>query len=65
MLKSQRLLVPIDDVRDALGGIGRTTIYELINARELTKVNIGARAFITDESLRAYVDRLTAAAAKG
>jgi hypothetical protein len=58
----QRLLVPIDDSCAALGNIGRTTLYELVKQRHLTKVNIGRRGFITAESLASYVDRLAGAA---
>jgi hypothetical protein len=55
-------LVSIPEARELLGGIGHTTIYDLINRGELLKVNIGRRGFITSESLAAYVDRLTEAA---
>ncbi|HEY1843002.1 MAG TPA: helix-turn-helix domain-containing protein [Mycobacterium sp.] len=56
-------LVSIQEAREKwLGGIGRTTTYELIDRGELVKVNIGRRAFITAESLAAYVDRLSEAA---
>ena len=41
-----------------LGGIGITTVYKLVAEGELTKVNIGRRAFITRKSIEAYVDRL-------
>ena len=61
-LHDDQLLVPINGSRHRLGGISRTTIYELIARGELTKVNIGARGFITAESIAAYVDRLKAAA---
>lgn len=57
-----RLLIPIDVSLHALGGIGRTTLYELVKRGELVKVNIGRRGFITAESLQAYVDRLSASA---
>jgi hypothetical protein len=53
--------VSIPDARAELGGIGHTTIYDLINRRELVKVNIGRRSFITAESLAAYVDSLSEA----
>jgi predicted DNA-binding transcriptional regulator AlpA len=58
-----RRLISIPDARWELGGIGHTTIYDLIKRGELRKVNIGRRGFITSESLAAYVDRLTEAAA--
>jgi len=42
-----------------LGNVSRTTVYDLVDKRELVKVNIGRRSFITAESLAAYVDRLS------
>jgi hypothetical protein len=61
-LSPEQLLVDINGACDALGGVGRTKIYELVNRRELVKVTIDRRSFITTESLVAYVDRLTEAA---
>jgi excisionase family DNA binding protein len=57
-----QLLIPIPDTCSKLGGVSRTTVYELVNQGELVKVNIGRRGFITAESLAAYVDRLAEAA---
>jgi hypothetical protein len=57
-----RLLVPIPDTCARLGGISRTTLYELIDRGDVVKVNIGRRGFITAESIGAYVGRLTQAA---
>lgn len=55
-----RSLYPFDEARqDRLGGIGRTTIYRLINEGKLTKVNIGRRAFITADSIDSYIESLT------
>jgi excisionase family DNA binding protein len=59
---THQLLVPIPGARAQLGGIGNTTLYELVKRGELTKVNIGRRGCITAESLSAYVGRLTEAA---
>ena len=59
---SERLLVPVPDTCADLGGLSRTTVYELVKQGHLVKVNIGRRGFITAESLRAYVDRLSEAA---
>ncbi len=56
-----RRLVSIPETRQLLGGIGNTTVYELVNCGEIVKVNIGRRGFITSESLEAYMDRLNAA----
>jgi hypothetical protein len=56
-------LVSIQEAREKwLGGVGRTTVYDLIKRGELTQVHIGRRGFITAKSLAAYVDRLSAAA---
>ena len=63
--QQQQLLVPIAGAITVLGGVGRTTVYELIGKGEIVKVCIGRRAFITAESLAAYVDRLTQAARTG
>lgn len=53
-----RLLIPIPESQQSLGGVGRTTIWKLIKAGELERVCIGRRSFITAESLEAYVGRL-------
>ncbi|MEW2484101.1 helix-turn-helix domain-containing protein [Mycobacterium sp. NPDC049093] len=60
-----RRLVPIPEARQALGGIGRSTLYELVARGEFVKVNIGRRGFITAKSLDAYVDRLSVSAVGG
>lgn len=57
-----RLLLPYDDARVTLGGIGRTTLWELVNRGELVRVNVGRRGFITAKSIAAYVDRLSGSA---
>jgi hypothetical protein len=58
----EQLLTPIDRARTVLGDVGRTKVYELVNAGEIVKVCIGRRSFIVTESLAAYVDRLSEAA---
>jgi len=65
MEQQPRILVPHDEAMAALGGIGRTTLYELIATGRLTKVNIGRRSFITAKSIDTYVETLTTAAAAG
>jgi excisionase family DNA binding protein len=55
---------PEGSARAALGGVSRTTIYDLINRGELAHVNIGRRGFITAASIDAYIERLTAATQK-
>jgi excisionase family DNA binding protein len=52
------MLHPIEEAAAALG-VGRTTIYGLVDRGELKTVHIGRRALVTDQSLNAYVERLT------
>jgi hypothetical protein len=59
---TDRMLIPYDEARRKLGDIGRTTLYELFERRELVRVNIGRRGFVTAKSLAAYVDRISEAA---
>lgn len=53
-----RKLDSIPDAQAYLGGIGRTTLYELMKTQELRAVRIGRRSFITRDSLDKYVERL-------
>lgn len=57
--QAERQLLSIADVRAALGGISRTTVYHLIDEGLLARVNIGRRAFITSDSLDAYLEGLS------
>lgn len=54
-----QLLHRIERVAEQLD-VGRTTVYEIVKRGGLQTVHIGRRALVTDESLRAYVDGLTA-----
>ena len=55
----QRHLYPDPEAMERLGGSGRTTLWRLIKDGHLARVNIGRRAFVTAESLDAYVASLT------
>jgi excisionase family DNA binding protein len=55
---TSQLLHPMEAAAAALG-VGRTTVYNLAARGDLRTVHIGRRALVTDESLRAYVERLT------
>jgi hypothetical protein len=61
-LSAGRRLVSIPEARRELGGIGHSTLYELVNRGELVKVKIGRRGLITAQSIQDYVDRLAALA---
>lgn len=54
-----RLLDSIPDTQLALGGLGRTHIYELVKSGDLKMVKIGRRSFVTRSSISAYVDRIS------
>jgi len=55
------MLVSIPDTCAELGGVSRTTVYDLVNRGLLVKVNVGSRGFITGPSLTAYVESLSQA----
>lgn len=46
-----------------LGGIGRSTVFQLWKSGELASVNIGTRRFSTDQQIADYIARLEAGAA--
>lgn len=46
------VLVPIPDAQKALGGLGRNSIYNLINAGKLEVVKIGRRTMVKTESIK-------------
>ncbi len=51
-----RKLYTIDETRQLLGGISRTTIYLLIGRRKLASVEIGRRRFISAEAISDFID---------
>jgi hypothetical protein len=57
-----QLLNSFPEAMHKAGGISRSKLYQLIRAKELCRVKIGARSFITESSLQAFVDRLVKAA---
>jgi len=50
-----RLLRSRPETLKMMGGIGLTTLDALLNEGKLTKVKIGRRALVTDESIRRYI----------
>lgn len=52
---ASRLLVSIHQAAESLGGIGRSTVYRMIERGDLEGVKIGRRTFITTQSLENYV----------
>lgn len=58
----KQLLYSIPECRAALGGIGTTTFYELVNAGEIQLIHIRGRRFITPENCeRVVASRIKAA----
>lgn len=53
--KSQ--LISIPQVRERLGGIGRTTVWRLITAGDLQGVKVGGRSFVLESSVEDFVAR--------
>jgi len=54
-----KVLLPIwPDTGQALGGIGRTKVFELIKNGELRAVKIGRRTFVVAESVSDFIRRL-------
>ena len=58
-----RRLMPLPEAQYRVGGIGKSKLYMLVEEGDLVKVNVGTRAFITSDSVDAYIERLAAAAA--
>jgi excisionase family DNA binding protein len=55
----QPVLLPVyPDTGKALGGLGRTKVYELITSGELRTVRIGRRRFVPAAAVEEYVARL-------
>ena len=50
------LLHTIEQTRELLA-CGRNSVYNLVRNNELTMIKMGRRSLITDESIRALVDR--------
>ena len=58
------IAVSINDAARALG-LGRTSIYSLINERKLEARKLGRRTLVTTESIRALIDGATVIGGKG
>jgi len=53
------VLLPVyPDAGRAIGGLGRTKVYELIKSGELRTVKIGRRRFVPTTAVEEYVSRL-------
>ena len=55
---SPRLLHPIPDACQVLGGMGRSVLYTKIATGEIAAVKIGRRTYIAHDELERYVRTL-------
>lgn len=59
-------LVPVSHAGPKyLGGLSRSTIYQLIGSGDLVRVTIGRRAFITGASIHRFLSQLIARSLNG
>ena len=56
-MPTDRLLHPVPEARQLLGGISHTFFYELVRSGELTLTKLGSRSFVTHAELERLVDR--------
>lgn len=61
MKKHLQGLYSVEDAMKYLGGIGRRTLYEHINAHTLESLTIGSRRFFTKEQLDSFIQNQLAA----
>lgn len=54
-----RLLHPIPEAADVLGGMSRSTLYERIAEGDIKSVKVGRRTYIAHDELVRYVRSLT------
>lgn len=55
-----RLLHPIPEASEVLGGMSRSTLYEKLASGEIKSVKVGRRTYIAHDELERYVRTLTA-----
>jgi len=55
---ANRLVVPLEEACQQLGGMSRSTLYNKFARGELTPVKIGRRSYLTQTELERYVNQL-------
>lgn len=60
-LSREQLILSLPQAQAALGGIGLTLLYKLIDSGSIQRVKIGRRAFVTQASINAFIASLPAA----
>jgi excisionase family DNA binding protein len=59
------LLMTVDQVAEALGGLSRGTIFTLLREGEIRSCRVGRRRLVRPEDLAAYVNRQAGVAPPG
>jgi excisionase family DNA binding protein len=54
----RRLIYPIAEACELLGGIGRTTLYEEAKNGRIRFTKIGSRSFVSHDEIEAYLANL-------
>lgn len=55
---TQTRLIPLDEVRQILGGISRNTLYRRVQENAFAIRKIGRRSFVRNDELDAYINSL-------
>ena len=55
---AEALLVPLGQVSGLLGGLSRSSVYNLLSNGDLERVKLGTRCFVTRSSIEALIERL-------
>jgi hypothetical protein len=56
---SQAILVPLEEAREALGGLSESSVRKLLAQGDLESIKVGRRRMVTIRSLDTLVDRLS------
>ena len=59
-MSTEQVLVSYDEARRLLGGIGKSSLFELMDSGKVRRVKVGARGFVTRKSIDEYAESLPA-----
>ena len=57
-----RVLYPVNEAREKLGGISRTMFYDLVRNGFIGIIKVGRRTFVHADEIEAFVDRMSSVA---
>lgn len=55
-------LLTVAQARERLGGISRSTFYNLVGRHELRSLSVGSRRFVPESAVREFIERSATAA---